>query len=73
MAISIGGTTVIDNSRNINGISVQATSFFDIPVGNTSSRPVSPLTGEIRFNTETNEFELYSGSSWIRIPALPIV
>lgn len=65
MAISIGGTVVIDNSRNINGVSVIASSFFDIPSGVTTDRPASPIIGDIRFNTESLEFETYQGSYWI--------
>lgn len=65
MAIQISGTTVIDDSSNITGVRVISGNVFQIPSGNTSSRPVSPLTGEVRFNTETNEFELYTGTDWV--------
>ncbi len=67
MAIQISGTTVIDNSRNITGVSVKAGNVFQIPAGNTASRPGSPTTGTVRFNTQTNDFELYNGSSWVLI------
>ena len=30
-----------------------------VPVGDTSSRPSAPVTGQIRFNTDTNKFEMY--------------
>lgn len=67
MAYKISGTTVIDDSRNILGVSVTAANIFNIPSGNTAARPGSPSTGEIRFNTETNNFEIYSGSGWILV------
>ena len=40
-----------------------STGFFDIPVGDTSQRPVSPTSGQIRYNTDTPGFEGY-GSAW---------
>jgi hypothetical protein len=67
MAIKILGTTVIDNSRNITGVRVRSGNVFQIPSGNTSSRPVSPTTGTVRFNSEENVFELYDGSSWVLV------
>jgi hypothetical protein len=39
------------------------TENIKIPVGNTSQRP-SAVQGVIRYNTELNSFEGYSGSSW---------
>jgi len=33
-----------------------------VPVGDTSSRPSAPVTGQIRFNTDTNKFEMYHDS-----------
>lgn len=30
-----------------------------VPVGDTSSRPSTPVTGQMRFNTDTNKFEIY--------------
>jgi hypothetical protein len=38
---------------------------FRIPIGNIFSRPLSPETGNIRYNTETSQFEGYGpGSAW---------
>lgn len=68
MAIQISGTTVIDNSRNITGVRVKAGNVFQIPAGNTASRPGSPVTGYIRFNTQTNDIETWNGSAWILTP-----
>ena len=67
MAFQIGGSTIIDNSRNITGVSVTAEDLFNIPSGNTASRPTPLDEGEMYFNTETNQFELYDGSSWILV------
>ena len=30
-----------------------------VPVGDTSSRPSTPVTGQMRFNTDTNKMEMY--------------
>jgi len=30
-----------------------------IPVGDTSSRPTAPVTGQMRFNTDTSKVEMY--------------
>lgn len=32
-----------------------------VPTGSTSSRPASPVDGQIRFNTDTTRFEIYYG------------
>ena len=32
--------------------------------GTTAERPVSPVNGEIRYNTTTSQFEGYQGGEW---------
>lgn len=39
-----------------------------IPVGTTAQRP-SGVNGQIRYNTDTNAFEVYENSSWSNLPA----
>jgi len=34
------------------------------PRGDTASRPASPVTGQLYFNTQTTSFERWSGSAW---------
>lgn len=46
-----------------------ATGSFDVPVGTTSERPVSPSTGTIRYNTTEGALETYDGSSWTSVGA----
>jgi len=46
------GTVVIDSDQAI-----------QIPVGSTGVRP-SGITGQIRFNTDTQQFEGYQGTAW---------
>jgi hypothetical protein len=38
-----------------------------VPAGTTAQRNSSPSTGEIRFNTTTNDFEYYNGSAWVEL------
>jgi hypothetical protein len=38
-----------------------------IPSGNTNLRPSSPISGEIRFNTDRSVIEGYDGNSWVNL------
>ena len=74
--ITSGDTNTITASMigNINGIpltSVTANTFqfvgtgaVTLPVGTTAQEPASPVAGMIRYNTTTNNFEGYNGTSW---------
>lgn len=64
----------VDTAANVT-VSVQAAngvlSYADsgtggmyLPSGTTAQRPVSPVTGQMRFNTTTNAVEVYNGTSW---------
>jgi len=44
--------------------SFTGTGFMLIPKGTTAQRPVSPVNGEMRYNTDTNQFEGYQGGAW---------
>jgi len=44
--------------------SFTGTGFMLIPKGTTAERPVSPVDGEMRYNTDTNQFEGYQGGEW---------
>jgi hypothetical protein len=60
----------IGASSNVNttGIgtfgTVVATNDLDIPNGTTEQRPLVPVTGSIRYNTQSSVIEVYDGSSW---------
>ena len=75
--LDVSGETLIDNSLTILGnvginisdptcaLDISATDAIRIPVGNNSQRPSDLKTGQIRFNTETSQFEGYNNnSSW---------
>ena len=45
-------------------VTMSGTSFVLIPKGTTAQRPVSPVAGEMRYNTDTNQFEGYANGVW---------
>ena len=54
-------TTITGNVDNT------ATGYFDLPSGTTAQRPGSPNAGWARFNTDTVQFEGYTGALWSSI------
>ena len=69
MAYKINGTTVVDNSRNVcaccvTSCCVTASTRLDAPSGNTASRPSSPTTGSLYFDTDEGSLIAYDGSAW---------
>jgi hypothetical protein len=58
-AINLGQLTTAFNNPVFTG-----TGFMLIPKGTTAERPVSPVNGEIRYNTTTSQFEGYQGGEW---------
>tara|TARA_E500000178_G_C17034627_1_gene762649 strand:- start:2374 stop:6153 length:3780 start_codon:yes stop_codon:yes gene_type:complete len=50
-------------------INIDSTGALKLPVGGTGDRP-SAVAGQIRFNSDTAQFEGYNGSSWIRLNGL---
>lgn len=58
---------IADNSVSVeaNGHVVLGTSYaLKVPTGNTEQRPAYPENGQIRYNTDTNEFEVYVNNAW---------
>ena len=48
-----------------NGHVVMDTTYaLKVPTGNTAQRPASPENGQIRYNTDTNEMEVYVNNAW---------
>ncbi len=45
-------------------VNINSNQSFKIPVGNTSERPGTPATGMIRYNTDFNWYEGWTGSYW---------
>jgi hypothetical protein len=72
MAYKINGTTVVDNSRNVcaccvTSCCITASSRMDAPSGNTASRPGSPATGSIYFDTDEGSLIAYNGTDWAKV------
>lgn len=42
---------------------------INVPSGTTGERPVSPATGDMRFNTTTNTYEAWDGTQWVTFGA----
>ena len=45
-------------------VTVTSTGFVLISSGTTAERPVSPVNGQIRYNTDYGQFEGYQGGAW---------
>jgi hypothetical protein len=41
-----------------------ATTAVKVPAGTTAQRPGTPNTGDLRFNSTTNQYEGYNGTAW---------
>jgi hypothetical protein len=52
------GDTISGDINNTN------TGYFQLPAGTTAQRPVSPVNGMRRYNTDTQRDEFYANSSW---------
>jgi len=52
---------------NTSDVTFDSTGAVKIPVGTTAQRPSSPTVGMIRFNTDNDHFEGYTGSAWIHL------
>jgi len=66
----------IMTNLNVSGnLNVNSTGFINLPVGTTTSRPNNPNPGTIRYNSETYNFEGYSGfggGTWLNLTTLPL-
>jgi hypothetical protein len=58
--LSVTPTAVSDQTNS-------STGYFDLPMGTTAQRPVSPPNGSTRINSTTNTFEIYYNDTWSTI------
>jgi hypothetical protein len=58
-AINLGQLTTSLTNPTFSG-----TEYMLIPKGTTAQRPAVPVDGEMRYNTDTNQFEGYQGGAW---------
>ena len=61
ISTTTSGLTIAPNSQSV--VDFANTSAIKIPVGTTLERPTA-ATGQIRYNTTTNQYEGYSNSAW---------
>ena len=61
---NLSGDIILDPSSE--SVTIDATGALILPKGTTAQRPGSPITGMIRYNTDTSVFEAYDGS-WIQL------
>ena len=65
---TVTGNLTLESNLVVNGtVSMTGTSFIDIPAGTTAQRPAAPNSGQIRFNTDTVQYEGYNGTAWSSI------
>jgi len=51
----------------VNFGTTDVTTSFTIPIGTTVSRPSTPATGNIRYNTDTTNYEGFDGTNWSKM------
>jgi hypothetical protein len=62
-ALLVSPTITGDLTVTGNGI-FQGTGYVLVAKGTTAQRPGSPVAGEIRYNTDNNQFEGYANGAW---------
>jgi hypothetical protein len=70
--LTVTGNTTLDAGLDVNGLaSFNANSALKIPVGTTGQRPGTPVAGQIRYNSELDQAEIYSGTEWKAVGGSP--
>ena len=67
MSIKIANTVVISDTKdleNLNNAEFEDNGFIVLPSGNTAQRPIESVGGMLRYNTDINDFEIYSNNLW---------
>ena len=67
MTIKIANTVVISNDSELENLTsgeFTDTGALLLPNGTTAERPDSPIEGMIRYNTDLNVLEYYTGTTW---------
>lgn len=49
---------------DLKNVNINDTGFLDLPAGNAAARPSSPNNRNLRYNTDRQEVEIYSGTRW---------
>lgn len=63
--VTFGADASIDGDVTITGrLSLTGTGAAKLNVGTTAERPAVPVTGDVRYNSDTSKYEGYSNGSW---------
>jgi uncharacterized membrane protein len=65
--LTVYGGDVLANTLTANNVS--AANTFQLPVGNTSDRPIT-TAGSVRFNNDINSVEYFDGTEWVPTTAI---
>ena len=60
---TLTGTLTVQPNANAETI-ISSTSALRLPAGNSSERPSTAVTGQVRYNSTTTQFEGYSSGAW---------
>jgi len=67
--ISTGTNNLILSPSSVNDgntiVVIAGVGAVDIPAGNIAQRPASPNSGYLRFNSDLNSIEWYTGTTWV--------
>lgn len=63
----------ISSLSQISTVISNPNSAFQIPSGNESERPESPITGALRYNNETHQVEYFVNPYWYIINTIPVI
>jgi hypothetical protein len=67
--VFITGQSNVAMRLESSGVVDLSNSRFVVPVGNTATRPGSPVLGMLRFNNQANTFEAYTTIGWANVSA----
>jgi hypothetical protein len=70
-AYSFLDTVVINDQTAYTDIAINTA--VQVPLGQTASRPTTPVAGMIRFNTNSRDLEGYDGIEWLSIDHRPFI
>ena len=62
----VNGNIILETTGN-GLVLIDTTTGLTVPSGNTDQRPASAGTGTVRFNTFTQNLEVYTGTSWVEV------
>ncbi|MDB4312214.1 hypothetical protein N9937_02165 [bacterium] len=62
--LGIGTSTPTDTLEVVGDVTISGTGYLKIPSGTTAQRTLSPVNGQMRYNTDLNALEVYQNGSY---------